>query len=164
MIMAYTLKRKILIFRNNSLWISVETFNKGRIYRMIHCPREKSNLNIIWTTFEHVLDFLLVVGNAYVVISELVFHMIHDQKFYFICFEKALFHYVEDSTWSSYNDVHTRFALLDILSNAGTTWVNFNILILTHRLHNIGNIQGPLPIRSKNDRLCLLTSSIDNMQ
>jgi len=124
-----------------------------------HGSREKRDLNITWQVLEDVLNLLLEASGEHLVC------LIHDEESEVICFKNALLHHIVNSTWSSYNDVDSRFKKLNVLSNAGTsdTGVNFNICVLSDGVNNEGDLQGQLSGWCNNERLDMCTGNINTL-
>lgn len=125
-----------------------------------HGGREKRDLDVSWQEFEDVLNLGLETFIKHLI------SLVHDEKSEVISFEETFFHHIVDSTWSSNDDVGSRFKMLDVLFNTGSSYasVDFDSLVLTDGFDDKSTLQRKLSCWGNDEALDVRRCGIDSLQ
>jgi hypothetical protein len=125
-----------------------------------HGGREKCDLDVSWQVFEDVLDL------GFETFIKHLISLVHDEKSEVISLEETFFHHIVDSTWSSNDDVGSRFEMLDVLFNTGSSYasVDFDSLVLTDRFDDKSTLQRKLSRWGNDEALDVRRCGIDALK
>lgn len=125
-----------------------------------HSSWEKCNLDFSWEVLEDVLDLSLESSWKHFV----SFIETEDSKM--ISLQEALFHHVQDSSWSTDYDVNSLLENSDFISNDGTSdaSVHLDTDELANSLHDVSDLLSKLSGGCDNQGLGVDWSCINNLK
>lgn len=125
-----------------------------------HGSGQKNNLGALWQQSENVVNLLLETGGQHLI------GLIQDEHLDLVGLEVSSVDHVENSTWSTDNNLDTRLEGLDVILHGGTTngSVNSDVQVQTDGVDDVKNLLGQLSGWSQDQSLGGLLGVVNVLQ